>query len=464
MHPRRGRLRPRGERGPGKGEDPLAPLLKQLADPEAKVRAKAARALGRVKSERAVEAARAALADPDEGVRAAAAVALVRLDAPETCVVEVLAAALRNEDWYTRWEACVALGSLGRGALAAIPALLAAAGDKDLDVGREAAIALVRIAPADPQVLGGLVRLLESDRDIDRAFLLRALDAAGQITLAQGWLATEMVANRHGMRTRASVLLAKCGPSGVAFIADCLKDRNPRSRLVAIHRAADLKELGPDLFLECLKDEAPDVRIAAIEVLVSRKASDAAPGIAALLADKEADVRLKAAQALAKLEVTVPGAGPALVRLVGDGDRDMANAALAALRVTGFDGLAECLDFRLEDVAAPGESVWAVRLRPRGDAIARAASLDLVAVELEDKDHGAALAAALKETLAKDQDAILLDLLTGDDDGLRRAAATLLGHLARDREPCVRALNRALRDKHPEVRAAAAAALKRLKP
>lgn len=455
-----------GEGAPGKGEDPLAPLLKQLADPEAKVRAKAARALGRVKSERAIEAERVALADPDETVRAAAAVALVRLEAPEARVVDILAAALRNPDWYTRWEACVVLGSVGRGAAAAVPALLAAADDQELDLGREAAIALTRIAPGDPQMLSGLVRLLESDRDIDRAFLLRALDAAGQIALTRDWLAKEMVANRHGMRTRASVLLEKCGLEGAAVLADALKDPDPRVRAIAIRRLAGFKDLGAAPFADALKDEASDVRIAAIEVLVARKAGDAAPGIAELLADKDAGVRLEAARALAELKVPVPGAGAALVRLAGEGDEDMANAARSALRVTGFDGLAECLEGRFEAAQPPAEAVWvwAVRLRPCGGTAARAASLDLLAVELEDKEHGAALAAALKETLAKDQDAILLDLLAGDDDGLRRAAATLLGHLARDREPCVLALNRALRDKHPDVRAAAEAALKRLRP
>ena len=103
-----------GDGGGGKGEDPVALLLKQLADPDAAARTKAARALARAGGERAVEAARAALYDTDEGVRAAAAVALARLDAADDAVIVVLAAALQSADWYTRWDACVALGSLGK--------------------------------------------------------------------------------------------------------------------------------------------------------------------------------------------------------------------------------------------------------------------------------------------------------------------------------------------------------------
>ncbi len=98
---------------PQEGE---ALLLQRIADPDATVRAKAARALARAGGERAVEAARAALDDTDDNVRAAAAVTLVRLGAPDARVVEALAAALSSPDWYTRWDACVALGTLGKGA------------------------------------------------------------------------------------------------------------------------------------------------------------------------------------------------------------------------------------------------------------------------------------------------------------------------------------------------------------
>lgn len=146
-------------------------------------RAKAVRALGRAGE---VEAVRAALLDEDGGVRAAAAVALVRLGASDPRVVPTLTAALSDPDWYTRWDACVALGSLGKAAAVAAPALLAAAGDRDRDLARDAAIALSRVMPKDPQVAAALVRVVESDRDVDRRTLLLVLERTGHAGLANG--------------------------------------------------------------------------------------------------------------------------------------------------------------------------------------------------------------------------------------------------------------------------------------
>jgi HEAT repeat protein len=445
-----------GDGAAGKGEDPVAVLLNH---PDAKTRARAARAIGRAKHERGVEAAGVALADADETVRTAAAVALVRLGAAGEKAIDVLTASLRSADWYTRFDACVALGSLGPAAAVAAPALVAAAGDPGLDLSREAANALVRIVPKDPQVAAALVLLLESDRDLDRKSLLRALSATGQIALAQDWLAKELVADRYGLRARAATLLGTCGVKGVAYLEESLKNENPAVRARAIYALEDAEKVGPAVFVATLSDPAPEMRRAAIYVLRRRNAVAEAPRIAAMLGDPDRDVRWSAAWALEEFAVAVPEAGPGLVRLAAGGDKGVADAALRAMSVTGFAALATFLECGLD----PDKLVWTVRLKPSGGSEDLAGHLHHLVARIEDNRHGGALVAALRDTLAADEDAILAGLLEDDDDELRRTAAILLGHLARDRELSTRALEKALKDEHPDVRDAAAAAIKRLR-
>ncbi len=420
------------------------------------------RGLGREGGERAVEAARAALDDADAHVRAAAAVTLARLGAPDARVVEGLVAALRNPEWYTRWDACLALGSLGRGAAAAAPALLAAAGDKDLDLTREAVAALLRVASDDPQVQGDLARLLESDRDLDRKSVLRALDGAGQIAIAQDWLATELISNRHGLRARAASLLRRCGVKGTGYLEEALKSEDPGVRANAIYSLDREEKIGPAVFVATLSDPTPEMRRAAIHALVGRKAVDAAPSIAAVLSDPDPDLRLRAARALFDLKAPAPEAGPGLVRLAGEGDEERTMWALEAMRGTGFAALAFFLDCRPEP-GSVNKSVRFLRLRPSGGSEDHAAWLRLLVASIEDNKRGAALVAALKETLAPDEDAILVAGLESTDAVLRETSAILLGHLARDPEAAARALEKASKDRHPDVRDAAAAAVERLR-
>lgn len=438
-------------------------LLRRTRDPDAGVRAKAMRGLGREGGERAVDAARRALDDADASVRAAAAVTLVRLDAPDARVVEALVAALRDPDWYTRWDACIALGSLGGDARSAAPALVAAAGDRDLDLCREAVAALLRIAANDPQVLGHLTRLLESDLDFDRRPVLKALDVTGQIAIAQDWLAKELISDRHGLRAKAAYLLGRCGVAGAAYVKEALKSENPGIRATAIHQLDREQKIGPDAFVATLRDPAPEMRRAAIDALARRKAVEAAPAIAALLSDPDAGPRLGAAKALVELNVPVPEAGPGLVRLFGDGDMEFGafgDSALDAMRSAGFAALATFLECAHEP-GPGGRHVRFVRLRP-SNSEDLSARVDLLVLALVDNRHGAPLVAALNETLAPDEDRVLVDGLAAEDPELRRAAAILLGHLARDREAAARALGKARGDRHPDVRDAAAAAIERL--
>jgi HEAT repeat protein len=126
------------------------------------------------------------------------------------------------------------------------------------------------------------------------------------------------------------------------------------------------------------------------------------------------------------------------------------------LEATGFRGLAAFA--MIEPIRVEREKRYGLRLRLGGD---EAAELDALVAEVEDKDHGKALVAALRETLAPGQDDLLIENLRVGNAPLRRAAAVLLGHLAQEPWRCVGDIEKALNDEDKAVREAAAAALVR---
>jgi HEAT repeat protein len=337
------------------------------------------------------------------------------------------------------------------------------AADEDLDLSREAVIALSRVAPKDPQVAADLVKLLDSDRALDRRQVLRVVKGSGQIALTTDWLAREMVSDRHGLRREAARLLGDCGVEGTARIAEMLSDPRSEYRIDAIYELDRCDKVGPGPFLPVLKDPAPSARRAAIHALTRRKAKEAAPRIADLVADEDQLVRFRAARALEELGAPVPSAAPALLRLIAEGDRQGVSLGLAALRAAGSTPLAHFLDCHDEAPPDAEKPSMTMRLKPRGGTDEEVALLDRLLLMVEDNVHGPALVAALKETLAKDQDAALVSKLASDDDTVRRVSAALLGHLARDGPAAIRALETMTGDPNPDVRAAALAAVGRLR-
>jgi HEAT repeat protein len=174
------------------------------------------------------------------------------------------------------------------------------------------------------------------------------------------------------------------------------------------------------------------------------------------LDDAHDTVRISAAIAIGELGVEEKAAGPGLVRTLGVA----ADPRIPRiLETAGYPGLAASLRF---EPKWPNPK-WLIRLRLEEDARHKKTREALLA-ELEDKDHGEALVAALRETLGHRQDALLIaDLDAERPPGIRRAAAILLGHLAREEAPCIEALEKAGGDADQDVRAAAAAAIERLK-
>jgi HEAT repeat protein len=440
-------------------DDPLAPLLERIAGADAREREQAAVALARERDPRAIAALGATLGDAEERVRVAGAVSLARLRASDARSIGVLVAALRSDAWYTRWQACVALGTIGPAARSAAPALYNAALDGSLDIATEASTAFARVAPQDPDALAQLARILESDQPANRAFLLDTLEAAKRCDLARDWLAQEFRENRHRLGARACGLLAGLGTASVPIFVAAAAHPDATVRAMSIDALARLKATSAAATVfAAVTDESEDVRIAALGAVGKLRPAGGAFAAALALGDASGAVRREAAAALAELKVAEPAAGAGLVRLLGE----EGEPARAALKATGFPGLAAFLERTWEE-GPERRRLVVVLLRPRAGTPDEAATLAGLESELDDNQHGQRLVAALKETLAREEEALLIGALEAADPLVRCAAAMLLGHLARDRESARAALGRLRHDAHAEVREAVAKALERLR-
>jgi hypothetical protein len=105
----------------------------------------------------------------------------------------------------------------------------------------------------------------------------------------------------------------------------------PSARSAALRATAKEKGLGAvaDL-VAALKDESLSVRTTALTELGRLKAADAAPSVAAMLADPSNDsIRISVAYALGKLGDR--SQYPVLIRMLGDSEKSVAEAAKGAL-------------------------------------------------------------------------------------------------------------------------------------
>jgi hypothetical protein len=154
-----------------------APLCRALADPDPKVRADTAWALGDINAAAVgtLPALINSLADGNDWVRHAAARALGRIGTEAWPAVPALARALRDSAWHVRFRAAVALMCIGPAAAPATPELAKALGDPEAAVRQWAAKALEAIEPAAAAALPELTKAL-SDKDGDvRSAAARAL-------------------------------------------------------------------------------------------------------------------------------------------------------------------------------------------------------------------------------------------------------------------------------------------------
>ena len=448
-------------------------------------------------------------------VRAQVVEALVRYGAG---VVDLLIEQLRAEDLDTRQAAVVALGRIGD--RKATPALITALGDGELAV--PVAGALARLG--DEAAFEPLLGLLDHADSTVRQAAIAALNSIGHRTMPSRVLtllddvnpvvreSAVKIAGYFGFRECVDCVLERCGdaseavrraavehlpffeePRGIPVLVHALEHDTPPVRAAAaaaLGRATECEALAP--LMRALDDSDAWVRYCALRSIGAFANPTVVPAVLDVLErDRAGHVRLAAIDALGRLDAT--DAVTILQPLAMSADPDVARAAIRAVGHTR-DGRADAL---LETLLRSPEN-WrraeaATAIGARGNAQA-APTLQWAAAADTDPDvTGAAIAAlalmgsregpeaivataalvglaaesGMRETLVTAL-ATLPSRRIGDvAEGLRHSSSDVrratIEVLGRMKHPdATRALEMALDDGVPAVRAMAVAELRRL--
>ena len=409
-------------RDPAAGTDTLAAILRaedrRLVDDALRgalsgvddvLRARAVRALGRMRLPSERLGLEAALADPAPAVRREAARALALLADPGS--LPALTSAVKDEDAEVRASVLEALGLVA--ASAGSDAVRAGLADHDPRVAKAAALAVWRLSDG--------------------------LQAVGALAAAAGSGSARAAAGRglcpgtHGGRRLRPHLLGK-------HAAGAERDARAEAR---------------DALLALARDRDPEVRMQVARGLAQPGRPAEMGVLETLAADVEARVRVHAARSLVGEGITL---GPAFGRLLRDGDLLVAQAAIESLgrvrtpeakeillaamaegpewlaavaldTLAGFDAPAAA------DVAAPLATAPSARLRA---AVARALGAQMPAELLADPDLGVRTAAVSALATADPFDPRLTPFASGDDPLLRASLAEALGSKmdGTDQRPC----------------------------
>ena len=460
-------------------------LVRLLADDEARVRRRAALAVGHVGLREGVPPLLALLADPDPEVRQVAAFALGLLG--DTSARDPLVTALGDASPLVQGSAAEALGLLGDGvaaeALGRFVAQIVQSGAltqpalEDEDARRDTpaaafrlgvhalvrlhayeplaaavldpagqprvrswpvAYALERIGALQPagdaRALKALLSLAGDPHPYTRAFAVKGLgalkDRAAVPTLIPLVGNAERSVRIEAIRALGRIGDPSAAPAVVALIEDARTE--PQVRLEAVSAAGGLPAPGVfDLLLDVLSDPSPAVRAAAMQSTAMLDPTAFIAVLSGLDVDPNWNVRAALATVLGTLE---PSIGlPRLLSLLNDPDQRVVPAAIAAL----------------VKLKAPGlEAILLKRLMAEDPAVRAAAAAGLG--ELKPPAGPQALAAAYED---------------GVRDSMYTARAAALAALAQyGAATAAPVLRTALGDKEWAVRVRAAMLLKQLGP
>ncbi len=434
---------------------PAAPphpdLVALLADGEARVRRRAALAIGRVGLAAGVAPLRPVLAsDDDPEVRQMAAFAMGLIG--DASAADALQAALADPDPLVHGRAAEALGLLAHQPAAdAVAAMmqghvkagaLAGIAPDDLEYPHPPAVEAVRLG------IYALVRLHAYDQ---LAAVL--LDGAGQ-PISQWWPVA------YAFRRIAD---PRAGPVLLAL----LQSPGSMTRAFAARGLGIVKEaraVAPLVAIVGNEREVSNVRIEAVRALADLAAPDAVAALSTVIRTPQLDANLRHEALVALGQLAAPATTDLFVDVLTDAWPAMRAAAFTALARTDRDMFLTVLSGIEPDahwtvraaVAAALGTLDAERARPRLDIMLKDADQRVIPAVL-----GALVAAA-----AADAESVLIARLAAEDPVVRMAAAAGLARLKS--RPAVPALVQSYEtaDKDPTyvARAAILAALVELDP
>jgi len=437
--------------------DALLKVLLEAQKPDARLRA--ASALGRIGSERAVEALLKAPLEAQESVVRWLAAEVLGLIGSKSAVDALLNVLLEDQVPAVRWRAAVALGRIG--SERAEDALLTASLEDQVPGVRWRAVEALCDVGSE-RVVDALLKVLLEDQKSDAR--LRAASALRRISSerAEGALLKTLLEDQKSeVRARAAEALGHISSERAegALLKALLEDQKSEVRKSA---AWALGRVGSERFVEgfligLLEDQVPNVRlrVAALGSIGSERAVEAL--LTALLEDQVPSVRGGAAVALGCIG-SERAVEALLTALLEDQVPGVRWRAAAALGIIGSERAVEALlKALLEDQKPEVRARAAVALGHIGSERAEDALLKTL---LEDQVPGVRWHAALALRRIGSERAVgalLKALLEDQDSSVRWRAASALGNIAAEKaEKFVAGLMLALGSKRKSVRRKAA--------
>jgi HEAT repeat protein len=385
----------------------------------------------------------------------------------------VLTEFLKDKDWMVRKNAVEVLQNWGPAAKEAVPALLgllvsptaqdgqvqpaavetaagviSGAAAFDPQIRQVVAADLGRIGPAAPETVPALTQLLKHKSPPVRQAAASILAKFGPAAAAAVPALVELAKSDTETRTTVAETLGAIGPAAenaVPTLAEWAKDANNgdlrKAAIEALGKIVGGKN-GPwtktavSVLTELLKDKDEQVRLAAAAALakIGPAAAPAIPALAELTKDGAWGIQRNAAQALGSIGPEAKGTVADLARLLSDKDDSVREAAACALGQIGPD-------------AAPAAAAVAELVKRGGYW------------------HGTPTTAA--EALLKIGPAstgALAGLLKCDDELVVEKAAETLGNIGPGAATAMPALEELLKSRNVQIRLAAALAMLKIGP
>ncbi|GMQ80133.1 MAG: hypothetical protein BMS9Abin04_077 [Planctomycetia bacterium] len=485
-------------------------LRKGLTDEDSRVRAYCAYALGRLGDVNGalVEALAQAVADPEPAVRRAAIKALRSLDVSQKRLLPLLVKTLENADPATLvptlntlaeggaeavpalcealhdekgcYWASLILGQMGPEAKEAVPQLISVLRRPEPEVRKEALVTLGQIGPAAAAAVPEIARILEQDEV--EAVRFGAAFALGRIGVKEGareGLKQALADENEFLSLVAAWALLQLDSEDQDLVQRAtekiltgLRSEDPHVRQAAAHAIGESKQIRDKALpgLIAALSNADEETIDQLVYAIAATGEKAAPRIARAL-------KVKELQPIALRLVTLLGpkakaAVPALIEALEDESNDglfrrevaFALGAIGPDAVSATDALGGCLaaddpelrtgaTYALGKIGPPAKAATKalVKLVKNGDPFEQVAGVWAL-VRVHPKN----------EKLAHVAVPVLVKALSHERRQVRAEVAAALGDLGTFARSALPQLEKALADPDPDVREAAADAIRRI--
>lgn len=355
-------------------------------------------------------------------------------------------------------------------------------------------------ASGDAAAVPALVKLLQAESAVERAYAARALGMIGAPAKSAAKNLIDLLADPDAdVRQEVVVALGAIRPGpkiAVPLFVKLMQDSDPGVRIRVMHAVADAKGAAVPALVEALANKDAAYWSCVILRDIGPDAAGAVPALVAKLKDPRPEIRREATLALAA--IGSPAASAKIVPLLKDEHcRVPATYALGALGRIPPD--AESIiraNIDSDDKLLSTTSLWALaRVHPKDMKLKRAAITQLVA-RLKDQDPFVRAAAAralaalppspeitvpIFEKALADADetttSYMLDALAGlgaqavprliaalRHEAMRPQVAFMLGQIGPQAAPATEALSKLVNDEDPNVGIEAAHALAKIGP